>query len=254
MVSLVQRNLETKYKGSVLGNFWPILHQLAQLAIYTYVFSVILKVKLNLESLPSGNVSFGLWLYAGLLPWTAFLIGVTQAAASVIGNPNLVKKIVFPLGLLPIIPILAAFVESVLGLILLLILLAFFAGGVHATVLLIPFVWLPQLLFTLGLGYLSAGMTVFIRDVPQSLVILINIWFYLTPIVYPLSVVPEQWRGWVLWLNPLATLVELYRDLLIVGQVLHWGEWGVMTIASIGVFVGGRWVYNRLRPGFADAL
>jgi lipopolysaccharide transport system permease protein len=254
LASLTRRNLEAKYKGSVLGNLWPIVHQLAQLAIYTYVFSVILKVKLNLEALPSGNVSFGLWLYAGLLPWTAFLTGLTQASAAVISNPNLVKKIVFPLNLLPLVPILSAFVEGFLGFVLLLVLLVVVAGQLHGTALLMPLVWLPQLLLTAGLGYLTAGVTVFIRDIPQTLVVLVNIWFYLTPIVYPISVVPEQWRGWVLWLNPLATIVELYRELLIVGRVLHPWEWLTASIASVVIFVFGRWVYGRLRPGFADTL
>lgn len=114
--TLVKRDLEARYKGSVLGNLWPLLNQLSQLLIYTYVFSVVLKVKLSLKTLPENNFTFGLWLFAGLLPWIAFSSGLTQAASSVVGQPNLVKKVVFPLGLLPLVPILSAFIESSFGL------------------------------------------------------------------------------------------------------------------------------------------
>jgi lipopolysaccharide transport system permease protein len=96
--TLVRRDLEARYKGSVLGNLWPLLNQLSQLLIYTYVFSVVLKVKLHtLKGLPENNFTFGLWLFAGLLPWIAFTGGLMQSAGSVIGQPNLVKKVVFPL-------------------------------------------------------------------------------------------------------------------------------------------------------------
>ena len=114
--TLVQRDLEARYKGSVLGNLWPLLNQLSQLLIYTYVFSIVLKVKLNLDGVPANNLTFGVWLFAGLLPWTAFMTGLLQAAPAVVNQPNLVKKVVFPLGLLPLVPVLSAFVESSLGL------------------------------------------------------------------------------------------------------------------------------------------
>lgn len=251
---LVVRELESKYKGSTLGNLWPIVHQLSQLAIYTYVFAIILKVKLNLEGLPSNNFMFGLWLYAGLLPWTAFVNGLVQATSSVVMQPNLVKKIVFPLGLLPLVPILAAFVESTIGLMALLLALALATQTMQPTVLLLPLAWLPQLLLVSGLGYLTAGLTAFVRDIPQSLVVILNMWFYVTPIVYPATVIPEQWRELVFWVNPLATIVEFHREILLVGRVTYWGEWTLATAIALGVFLGGLWVYRRLRPGFADVL
>lgn len=120
--TLVRRDLEARYKGSVLGNLWPLLNQLSQLLIYTYVFSIVLKVKLSLKGLPENNFTFGLWLFAGLLPWIAFSGGLMQAANSVVIQPNLVKKVVFPLALLPLIPILSTFIESSFGLIALIFL------------------------------------------------------------------------------------------------------------------------------------
>ncbi|MBD1905964.1 MULTISPECIES: ABC transporter permease [Cyanophyceae] len=252
--ALVQRDLEARYKGSILGNLWPLLNQLSQLLIYTYVFSIVLQVKLSLKGLPTNNLTFGLWLFAGLLPWIAFTGGLFQASGSVMGQPNLVKKVVFPLALLPLVPVLSTFIESTFGLMALIVLVAVSSNTIHSTLWLLPLVWLPQLLLTAGLGYLTAGLTVFLRDVPQTLGVILNLWFYLTPLVYPASVIPQEWRGWVFWLNPLAAIAEVYRDLILVGEVTHWGEWGVATVVSVVGFFGGLWVYRRLRPAFADVL
>lgn len=252
--TLVRRDLDARYKGSVLGNLWPLVNQLSQLLIYTYVFSIVLNVKLSLKGLPPNNITFGLWLFAGLLPWIAFTGGLIQAAGSVVNQPNLVKKVVFPLGLLPLVPILTTFIESSFGLMALIVLVAAVTHTLHPTLGLLPIVWLPQLLLTAGLGYLSASLTVFLRDIPQTIGVILNLWFYLTPIVYPVSAIPEKWRVWVFWLNPMTAIAEVYRDLILVGEVRHWGEWGVASTVSILLFYVGLKCYRKLRPAFADVL
>ncbi|MGA9381662.1 MAG: ABC transporter permease [Phormidium sp.] len=252
--ALVLRDLEARHKGSVLGNLWPLLNQLSQLLIYTYVFSIVLKVKLPLQGLPENNLSFGIWIFAGLIPWNAFVGGLLPAANSVINQPNLVKKVVFPLALLPLVPVCSAFVESTLGMMSLIILVALTTKTIHLTLWLLPLIWIPQLLFTAGLSYLVAGLTVFIRDIPQTLVVLTNLWFYLTPIVYPITVIPEKFREWVFLLNPMTTIAEIYRELILSGTVKHLGEWGIVSLFSLIVFYGGFSVYRRLRPAFADVL
>ena len=252
--TLVRRDLEARYKGSVLGNLWPLVNQLSQLLIYTYVFAIVLKVKLSLQGVPDNNFTFGLWLFAGLLPWIAFTSGLTQASTSVIAQPNLVKKVVFPLVLLPLVPILSAFIESSFGLALLIFLTALTTHTLHVTLVLLPLVWLTQIFFTTGLGYLTAGLTVFLRDIPQTLGVVLNIWFYMTPIIYPASSIPESFRGLIFWLNPMAAISEVYRDIILVGEVKHWSEWGVASIISAIMFWLGLYVYKRLRPAFADVL
>ncbi|PLZ85375.1 ABC transporter permease [Fischerella thermalis CCMEE 5273] len=252
--ALVRRDLEARYKGSILGNLWPLLNQLSQLLIYTYVFSIVLKVKLSLKGVPENNFTFGLWLFAGLLPWIAFSSGLIQAANSVVAQPNLVKKVVFPLALLPLVPTLSTFIESSFGLMALIFFVAVSTHTLHSTLALLPFIWLTQLLLTAGLGYLMAGLTVFLRDIPQTLGVILNIWLYLTPILYPAKAIPEEWRNLVFWLNPMTAIAEVYRDLVLVGEVKHWGEWGVTTVISAIVFCIGFSVYKRLRPAFADVL
>lgn len=253
--TLVRRDLEARYKGSVLGNLWPLINQLSQLLIYTYVFSIVLKVKLSLKGVAGDDsLIFGLWLFAGLVPWIAFTGGLMGSSTSVVSQPNLVKKVVFPLALLPLVPVLTTFVESMFGLLLLIVFVAFVSGTLHPTLALLPLIWLPQLLLTAGLGYLLAGLTTFLRDIPQIVGVVINLWFYLTPLVYPTSVIPENIRPWVFRLNPLAATAEVYRDLILQGSLTYWREWLILFVVSALIFQVGFSIYQRLRPGFADVL
>ena len=252
---LVQRDMEARYKGSILGSLWPLLNQLAQLLIYTYVFAIVLQVKLSLKGLSADNsFVFGLWLFAGLLPWIAFNSGLLQASSAVISQPNLVKKVVFPLTLLPLVPICTSLMESTFGLMTLITFVALTNHVVHPTLLLLPLVWLPQLMLTAGLGFLTAGLTVFIRDIPQTLGVILNLWFYATPLIYPADMIPQPLQQWIFWLNPLATIGELYRDTILIGSVTHWSEWVTATGISAVLFFAGFWCYRKLSPAFADVL
>lgn len=252
---LVQRDLEARYKGSILGKLWPLLNQVSQLLIYTYVFGIVLQLRLSLVGLPEDNpFVFGLWLFAGLLPWLAFSGGLSQAATSVIAQSNLVKKVVFPLTLLPLVPILSSFIESTFGIMALITFVVMATQKLHPTLLLLPLVWLPQLCLTAGLGFLTAGLSVFLRDIPQTLGVILNLWFYATPLIYPANMIPQPFQSWVFWLNPMAAIGELYRDMILTGNVTHWSEWTVATIVSILILLGGFWCYRKLRPAFADVL
>ncbi|MEM9903659.1 MAG: ABC transporter permease [Cyanobacteria bacterium P01_D01_bin.44] len=254
--TLVQRDLDAKYKGSVLGNFWPLLQQVAQLLIYTYVFSVVLNVRLSSQGLPGGNSSFtfGLWLFAGLIPWIAFTSGLNTAARSVLQQQSLVTKVVFPLELIPLVPVLSAFVESTFGTTALIVFVALLTQTVHSTLWLLPAVWLPLLLLTSGLAYLMASLTVFLRDIPQGLAILLNLWFYATPILYPAELIPQPFQNLVFWLNPLAAIAATHRDIVLTGEMTHWSVWWVATAVSSSICFMGYWCYQKLRPAFADVL
>jgi lipopolysaccharide transport system permease protein len=124
----------------------------------------------------------------------------------------------------------------------------------HPTLLLLPLVWVPQLCLTAGLGFLTAGLTVFLRDIPQTLTVALNLWFYATPLIYPAHMIPQPFQSWVFWLNPMAAIGELYRDMILTGSVTHWNEWAVATTISVLILMGGFWCYRKLRPAFADVL
>jgi lipopolysaccharide transport system permease protein len=266
--TLIQRDLAARYKGSILGRFWVVLNQLAQLLVYTFAFSIVLKAKpAELSALPiqDASIAYGLWLFAGLVPWGAFTLGVTQGATAVLNQPNLVKKVIFPLALLPLVPVGSALIESSLGLMLMLCGIAFAAQTLSPWILALPIVLIPQFLLTAGLAYLTAGLTVYLRDIPQTLMVITNLLFYLTPIVYSASILPGNWKTDIFWVNPMAAIAQVYRDLVgfrtarQVGEQLelapiHWGELGIATVVSVLVFVIGFGLYRRLRRGFADVL
>lgn len=254
--TLVQRDLDTRYKGSVLGNLWALVRQISQLLIYTYVFSVVLNVKLSAQGLPGGNANFtfGLWLFAGLIPWITFTTGLSQAMATVVRQKNLVTKVIFPLELLPLVPVLTAFVESMFGLMALITFVVITSQTLHGTLLLLPIVWLPQLLMTAGLAYLTSALTVFLRDIPQLFGIVLNLWFYATPILYPADLIPEPIRTLIFWFNPLAAIAEMHRDIVLVGEIGHWQVWSVATVVSGCLYLLGYLTYQKLRPSFADVL
>lgn len=259
LVTLVQRDLDARYKGSVFGNAWSLIQQLSQLLIYTYVFSIVLKVKLSQSNLPTSPLAgnsliFALWLFAGLIPWNAITASFIPAATAVINQPNLVKKVVFPLTLMPLVPIITAFIDSTIGLMLLLTTLVLFTQTLHGSLLLLPLVWIPQILLTAGISYALAGLTVFIRDIPQSIGIVLSFLFYLTPIMYPVDLIPQQLQVWMI-LNPLSTIAEVYRDLILWGTPgQHLVGWVSLWVISAIVFSGGLWIYRRLSPAFADVL
>lgn len=255
LLLLVRRDLSARYQGSVLGNFWPLLNQLAQLLIYTYVFSVVLQVRLSLPGRSQESpLTFGLWLFAGLVPWIAVSTGLTQACMAVVNQPNLVKKVVFPLSLLPLIAVGVTFLESTFGLMLLLVFTVALIGKLNVTLLLLPLVWAVQLLLTAGLAYWCAGLTVFLRDIPQIVAVGVNLWFYATPIIYPANLIPDRFAPWVIWLNPMTAIVENYRDMIIFGRDIHWNWLGAAFLISLSIFLTGVLLYKKLRPGFADVL
>lgn len=256
LTNLVQRQLTAQYKGSVFGNLWPLLQQIAFILIYTYVFSIVLQVKLGDRGIPIENskVGFGLWLFAGILPWSVVTGGLNKACRTVISNKDLVQKVIFPVELLPLVPVLVAFIESTVGSVALIVMMTLLTQTVYPTFLLLPLVWIPLLLFTAGLGYLVAGLTVFLRDVPQSLTVILRLWFYATPILYPDILIPDSIRPWMLYLNPIAAIVGMHRDIILVGEINHWLEWSVATAISALLFAGGFYCYEKLRPAFADVL
>jgi lipopolysaccharide transport system permease protein len=264
LLTLIKRDLAARYKGSLLGRFWLVLNQLAQLVVYTYAFSIVLRARPpEIQKLPlHENVAYALWLFAGLIPWTAFVAGVLPAATSVLGQPNLVKKVVFPLKLLPLVAIGTAMLESLAGVLILLTVMAFSLTAGHSLpwqALLLPLLWIPQILLMVGLGYICASLTVFIRDIPQTLGIVLNLWFYLTPIAYSVANpdLPQWLPDLVYRINPMAGIVQGYRDFLglkLTDVPIRWDAIGYSTLIAFVIFGLGYSLYHRLQKGFADLL
>ena len=248
ILHMTRRQLALRYKGSILGWFWS----LAQLLVYTFVFGIIFKARWG--SMPeSGTGSFAAAMFCGMATFNLFSETVNGAAPSVLLNANLVKKVVFPLEILPIIHLASAIILGTSWFLLLFAGAAALGISFHLSALFLPLLLLPVLLLALGVAFFVAASTVFVRDMPHLTAVLIQILFFMTPIFYPVEMVPVSLR-WILALNPLASMVDEVRNAVLFGI---WPDWGTfawnMGLAFIICRLGLCW-FLKTKKGFADVL
>ncbi len=249
--ALVARDLRSRYVGSTLGLVWSLAHPLLQLATFTFVFATVLEVKVSAAG--DVEVPFVLYLACGLFPWLAVQEGVLRSATSLVDNPTLVKRVVFPVETLPVELALAAVVQQLIATVVLLALMGILGFPPRAALLAFPALLAAQLLMTIGLGWGLAALHVYFRDTAQMLGVLLPVWFYLTPIIYPYRLVPPFLRP-VLAVNPLTPLVEGYRDLLLHGRLPDPVGMAWLLAASLALFALGAAAFSRARGEFADLV
>ncbi len=249
--NFVKRDLVGKYKGSYLGILWSFINPLFMLVIYTIVFSVFFKIKVRPDS---GTGFYSFFLFSGMVPWIAFSQSLNHASTILPGNVNLVKKTVFPVEILPVVSTLSGFVHSLFGLFILLFgIIVFEEQSFHFTFLLLIFVMIPQLLFTVGIAWFLASTGVFIKDVREIVNLGLTAWMFMTPIFYPINIVPESFMP-VMTLNPMYVVVESYRRVLLDGQFPEW--WSLFFLTLLGlcsVFFGFR-RFMKSKKQFAEVI
>lgn len=250
ILSLTRRELAARYKGSALGVFWAILTPLVTIAIFTFIFAKIFNARFG-ES--GSGWDFALYLFCGLLPWTAFQEAVQQSSTTVVAHANLVKRVVFPLETLPVAQALASLANQMFGTLALVFAAIIIRRQLHPSVLWLPVLIVPQLMATLGAAWLVASLGVFLRDVVQGVSLVLMAWLYLTPIIYPESLVPEQYRPFIN-LNPFTPLIRNYRRILLEGAMPDWSGLAYFTIFALLFFLFGYWWFARTRKSFADVI
>lgn len=248
----VKRDVQARYRGSSLGMTWSFITPLLMLAVYTFVFREVFKARWSGTSGEGGGLEFALYMYAGLVVFNFFSEMVTRAPRLIVDQPNLVKKVVFPLDLLAWVALLAASFHLLVNTGVLL-LAAIWAGYGSWNMLWLPLVWLPLLPLLLGLSWFLSGLGVYLRDIGQVLNLLVSLLMFMTPIFYPASALPERWRPW-LELNPLVPLIEDTRRVLIEGLWPDFHRLTLLLAASLLVAVLGRLWFRVTRRGFADVL
>jgi len=245
-----RRDFKGRYAGSVMGFLWSFVQPLWSLVLFTFLFSTVMKVSPGIGERTS---NFAIFLFCGLLPWMAVQEGIIRATTAITENAGLVKKMSFPSGLLVWAVVLAALLHEAIALGLFLVVLGV-TGELSLSGLWILLVAVPlQVGLTVGLGFLAAAVNVFFRDTAQINTMLLQGWFYLTPIVYPLSLVPDRFARY-LALNPLTTLVTLYREALLGGEMPPLASLTPLVVATLLALVVGIWVFHRLKPVFADEI
>jgi lipopolysaccharide transport system permease protein len=246
----VKRDVQSRYRGSWLGLGWSFLTPLLMLAVYTFVFREVFQSRWGQGN--GGGVDFALRMYAGLVVFNFFAECVARAPRLIVDQPNLVKKVVFPLELL-------AWVSTFSGLFHLavnafvLLLAALVAGYGQPTMLLLPLVWLPLLPLVLGCSWFLASLGVYIRDIGQVIGLAISLLMFMSPIFYPVSAMPERWRFW-LHLNPLTLIIENTRLVLLDGGVPNMLLLSTYFLVALLIAVLGGWWFQATRKGFADVL
>ena len=246
---LIRRDFQGRYAGSALGLVWSFVQPLWMLLLFSFVFSTVMKV--SLAGARTG--SFGIFLFCGLLPWMALQEGVMRASTAITDNSSLVKKLRFPAEILVVAVVLAAQLHEAIAAALFLGVLAFLGdltwAGLPLLLLAVPL----QIALTLGLGLLLGSVHVFFRDIAQVLGMVFTGWFYLTPIVYPASLVPERWRGWI-ELNPLTPLVGLYRQAFLGGKAALVPGTGALALVAAVLLFAGFLLFRRLKTAFVDEI
>jgi len=248
--SLVARELKARYRGSVLGFFWSFVNPLLLLTIYSFVFTKIL------ENPTPKLQPFAVFMFTGLLPWTWFSASLLEASGSLISGGNLIKKVLFPAEVLPIVSVLANMVHFFLGL---LILAAFMIYNQHypdwGELIWFPVVILVQLIFTMALALLLSALTVHFRDLRDLLANLLTFWFFATPIIYYYKMDSVQSFSPLFNFNPFFHLTVSYQELLFFpGPFGHLKWLPALALGSVLVFLAGYWVFDRLRDSFAESV
>lgn len=246
----VERDLRQKYVGSAGGVLWAVANPLVLLLVYTFVFSVVLRVRFSEEA---SVTEFALYLYCGMLAWHAFSESVARSTSSLVRHGNLIKNVRFPAKMLPTTVVFSEVVNELIGLVLLLVAVAMLHGGIPLTVLLLPLLLVLQVAFTLGLSLLLGALYVFFRDVDHFVRVALLVWMFVTPLFYPESRIPARFR-WVVEANPMAHLVRMYRAVLLEGRppaIADLVVFSAWCLVSMGM---GYAVFTRNHHKFADLV
>ncbi len=249
--TLIKREVTSRYRGSMLGLFWSFIHPVIMLMIYTFVFSVVFKARWNAGS--DSRTEFALVLFAGLIVFNLFSECITRAPGIILANTNYVKKVIFPLEILPWVTVGTALFQAMVSLCVWMIFYVIFFGIPHATVFLLPLVMLPLLFITAGLSWILASIGVYLRDAGQIVGIITTVLMFLSPIFYPVSSLPVAYQH-ILLLNPLTPAIEGIRDILFWGNLPNTGLYTIyLALSAVFAWLGFIW-FQKTRTGFADVL
>ncbi|OJW50113.1 MAG: ABC transporter permease [Alphaproteobacteria bacterium 41-28] len=249
---LGKREVLGRYRGSIIGLAWSFVNPLLMLIVYTFFFSVVFKARWSINPTQSPT-DFAVILFVGLIVYNLFAECINRAPTLITNNVNYVKKIVFPLEILPCVAMGSALFHAVISLFMLLVVQFIIAGSIQWTLIFFPFILAPLVLTTLGISWFLAALGVYVRDIAQMTTFVISVLLFVSPVFYPLSMVPLKFQTIIL-LNPLTLIIEQSRKVLIFGEIPDWNSLIAYTVCSAFVAWMGFWGFQKTRRGFADVL
>lgn len=256
LLSLIRREVAGRYRGSVFGMLWSLLTPLFMLGVYTFVFGYVMKSRWQVPGAAASEHStaeFAVVLFSGLMVYQFLTEVLAQAPGLIVGNRNFVKKIVFPIQILPIVSVGTALFHAFVSLLVLLVFVWVVFGGLSWTVALVPVVFAPLVVLTLGFAWFLAAAGVYFRDIGQIVPPLLTATMFLSPIFFPRTALPE-WLQPYLSLNPLAIPVEAFRNVTVFGVMPDWTLLAYYSLAALVIAVLGEQFFQKTRRGFADVL
>ncbi len=253
ILQMTKREVVGRYKGSAMGLTWSFFNPVFMLVVYTFVFSEIFKSRWGGVGGDDSKTQFAVLLFVGMIVLGLFSEVVNRAPTLILSNVNYVKKVVFPLEILPIIAMGAALFHSLISLCVLLAAFALFNGYVQWTAVFTPLVLLPLVIITMGLAWILSAIGVFLRDVGQTIGIITTVLMFLSPVFYPVTAVPERFRPFMM-ANPLTFIIEQSREVLVWGHTPDWQGLGIYTLGATLIAWAGFALFQKTRKGFADVL
>lgn len=251
IVQMTRREVVGRYRGSVMGLAWSFFNPILMLAVYTFVFSVVFKARWGTGD--ESQTGFAIVLFVGLIVYNLFAEMANRAPGLILSNVNYVKKVIFPLEILPVVGLGAALFHSLISLGVLLVAILLTNGSLAWTAIFFPLIILPLLIATLGVAWFLASLGVFVRDAGQTVGIFTTVLMFISPVLYPITALPENVRIWLM-LNPLTFVIEQSRAVLIFGNHPDWVGLVIYTGVSLLVAWAGYWWFQKTRKGFADVL
>lgn len=250
--SLVAREIQVRYRGSWLGLFWSVINPVLLMSVYYFVFNLIFRVKLP-QLYDGKDVPFAGFIFSGLIVYFLFSEIITRAPTLIQDNTNYVKKVVFPVEIIPLVTVVAAGFNFMVSFFVLGLFLVLFGGGITPMILLVPLVILPFMMFLAGLAWFISAIGVYVRDVTYIAGFISTVLIFLSPVFYAMETVPANFRS-VMMLNPLSYYIEAFRSCVIGGIVPDVTSMLIVYLVGIGSFFLGYWFFQRVRGGFADVL
>jgi lipopolysaccharide transport system permease protein len=249
---MTRREVVGRYRGSVMGLAWSFFNPILMLVVYTFVFSVVFKARWGTGGEES-QTTFAIVLFVGMIVYGLFAEMANRAPGLILSNVNYVKKVIFPLEILPVVGLGAALFHALISLGVLLAAILLIKGSLVWTVIFFPLILIPLLIATLGVAWFLASIGVFARDVGQTISIFTTVLMFTSPVFFPVSSIPEKYQVWLM-LNPLTFAIEQSRAVMIFGKQPSWVGLGIYAGASLVVAWAGYWWFQKTRKGFADVL